>query len=143
MSKLFPRAILTWVLFIPIAITNGIVRESLYAPYVGDLAAHQISTAVAIIAYIALAYVMLRKRIIAASPRDLWLIGLLWVIMTIAFEFGFGHYVDGTPWSELLADYNLFAGHVWGLFLLGIFVTPHLVRMAGVKRSRINAEDRP
>lgn len=127
MSNLLPRAILTWVLFIPIAIANGVIRESLYAPWVDDLTAHQISTVIAIVAYVLLAYVMLRKIILNASVGTLWLVGMLWVIMTIAFEFGFGHYVDGASWSELLTDYNLLAGHMWGLFLVGIFATPHLV----------------
>lgn len=128
MNTLLPRAILTWVLFIPIAIANGIVRESVYAQYVGDLTAHQISTVIAIGAYIALAYVMLRKHFQEASLGVSLLIGALWVAMTVIFEFGFGHYVDGAPWSELLADYNLFKGHVWGLFLLTIFLTPLIVR---------------
>jgi hypothetical protein len=56
MNALLPRAILTWVLFVPVAIANGTVRETLYASYVGDRTAHQISTAIAIVAYFALAY---------------------------------------------------------------------------------------
>jgi hypothetical protein len=31
-------------------------------------------------------------------------IGTLWVGLTIAFEFGAGHYVFGTPWEALRAD---------------------------------------
>ncbi|HYD93229.1 MAG TPA: hypothetical protein VEB18_02105 [Candidatus Paceibacterota bacterium] len=143
MNTLLLRAILTWVLFIPIAIANGIVRESFYASYVGDLAAHQISTIIAIGAYVALAYAMLHKKVVDVPMKVLWLIGALWVVMTVAFEFGFGHYIDGAPWSELIADYNLFAGRVWGLFLLGIFVTPRLVRALALRSHHANAEDRP
>jgi uncharacterized membrane protein YhaH (DUF805 family) len=142
MNALLPRAILTWVLFVPVAIANGTVRETLYASYVGDRTAHQISTAIAIVAYFALAYAMLRKRAADVPSRTLWLIGALWVVMTIAFEFGFGHYVDGAPWNELLADYNLFAGHIWGLFLLGIFVTPYLVHALVPWSRRTDAEGR-
>ena len=37
-------------------------------------------------------------------------IGAAWVVLTVIFEFGFGHYVDGKSWSELLENYNLPAG---------------------------------
>ncbi len=47
--------------------------------------------------------------------------------MTIAFEFGFGHFVAGHSWGRLLADYNLLTGHVWVLFLLWVLVVPIVV----------------
>ena len=37
----------------------------------------------------------------------------LWLGMTLAFEFLFGHYIAGKSWSLLLADYNLAAGRLW------------------------------
>lgn len=37
-------------------------------------------------------------------------IGCIWLMLTPSFEFLFGHYVMGHPWSRLLYDYNLFAG---------------------------------
>lgn len=43
---------------------------------------------------------------------------------TIAFEFLFGHYVDGASWQELLADYNLFAGRLWPIVLASIAAAP-------------------
>jgi hypothetical protein len=46
--------------------------------------------------------------------------------MTVAFEFGFGHYVAGHSWSLLLADYNLLAGRVWSLFLIWITIVPYV-----------------
>jgi hypothetical protein len=51
--------------------------------------------------------------------------------MTIAFEFGFGHYVAGHSWSRLLADYNLANGRVWSLFLAWIAVLPYLTWRIG------------
>lgn len=128
MRTLLPRALLTWFLFIPIAVANGIIRETFYAPHVGGLAAHQISTAIAIAAFAALSYALLRTRMTGASPATACFIGALWVMMTIAFEVGFGHYVDGAPWSTLLADYDLSQGRVWSLFLLTLFLTPFVLR---------------
>lgn len=125
---LLTRPIITWFLFIHIAITNGIVREKLYKPFAGDLFSHQISTVIAAAAYISLSYFMLRNHVATATNAQLFGIGLMWVLMTIAFEFGFGHYIDKVPWERLLADYNIFKGHVWGLFLLVIFYTPYIVK---------------
>ncbi len=139
MHTLIRPALFVWLLFIPLAIINGALRELIYSPYVGELVAHQISTLTASLAYLILAYHVLRKHIRNQSTWTLLGIGSFWVVLTVIFEFGFGHYVDGAPWSELVADYNLFAGHVWGLFLIGIFVTPHLVRMIAARSHRTDA----
>lgn len=37
-------------------------------------------------------------------------IGLMWLAMTVVFEFGFGHFIVGNPWSRLLHDYNVLYG---------------------------------
>lgn len=123
------KSIITWFMFIPIAITNGIIREKFYKPVVGDLAAHQISTVIASAAFILLSYVMLKQNISRADINSLFLIGLMWVVMTILFEFGFGHYISKQPWDRLLADYNLLKGRVWGLFLILIFFVPYLISL--------------
>ena len=129
MKTIIIRAILTWFLFIPVAISNGITREKLYKPIVGDLPAHQISTVIASVAFIVLTYYMLGRKLMNLNNLQLFLIGLMWVVMTIAFEFGFGHYLDGQSWQKLFLDYNLFKGHVWGLFLLVVLVSPFLGKL--------------
>ena len=115
----------------PIAILNGIAREFMYKPVVGDLTAHQISTVIACIAFFLLAYSMLKEQVSRATNRTLLLVGAMWVGMTVLFEFTFGHYVDGISWERLLADYNIFYGRVWGLFLLFILMTPLLAKRKG------------
>jgi hypothetical protein len=129
MQLLIVRVVLTWFLFIPIAIINGAVREKFYKSYVGDLPAHQISTVIASVAFITLSYFMLRSVISNVDIRDLFMIGLFWVLLTMVFEFGFGHYVDRVSWARLFADFNFFKGRVWGLFLLIIFLSPYIVKI--------------
>jgi hypothetical protein len=119
---------LTWVLFIPIAIANGVLRETVYKPQVGDLAAHQISTLIASASFLLLAYAMLRRFVADVADRTLLKIGIAWVVATIGFEFGFGHYVDGRSWSRLLRDYDIIKGRVWSLFLLTMLVAPRLTK---------------
>ena len=123
------RSLLTWILFIPIAFLNGTMRELMYKPYVGSLTAHQISTLTASVAYILLSFFMLGNILKDLGNKQLFLIGLSWVGMTMLFEFGFGHYINKVPWERLLMDYNIFKGYVWGLFLIIMLLTPYLVKL--------------
>jgi hypothetical protein len=50
------------------------------------------------------------------------------VLLTVAFEFGFGHWVDGKTWAELLENYDLTSGHLFALVLLWVGAGPALVR---------------
>jgi hypothetical protein len=56
------------------------------------------------------------------SISDLILIGVIWLIITVAFEFGFFHYVMGKPWETLLADYNVLRGRIWVLVLATVLL---------------------
>jgi hypothetical protein len=44
----------------------------------------------------------------------------------VAFEFLFFHFVGGHSWSELLANYNIFAGRVWVVVLLWVAAAPYV-----------------
>ena len=56
--------------------------------------------------------------------KTLLLIGIFWAVITIIFEFVFGHYVIGHSWQKLFADYNLFNGRLWVLVLINNIVAP-------------------
>ena len=104
---------------------NGVIRESTYGRGVSELAAHQISTVTAIV--LTGIVVWLFQRIWPFnSVHQAWTIGLLWFVMTILFEIGFGHLVAGYSFSRLFADYNLLQGRVWSLFLVWVAVMPYL-----------------
>jgi hypothetical protein len=117
---------LVWFLLAIVAFANGVVRQTTYGKTVSDLAAHQISTVTAVLATGAMVWFVHRVWAIESASQA-WSIGLLWLIMTIAFEFGFGHYVAGHSWATLLADYNLLNGRLWSLFLLWMAIMPFVV----------------
>jgi len=123
-KQLLTKIIATWLLFIPIAITNGIIRDTIYKPLVGETTAHQLSTLLGVILFFSLAYLLLNNSIYHLSNANTVRIGLFWVALTILFEFGFGHFVDGASWGRLLNDYNIFVGRVWLFFLLAMGLTP-------------------
>lgn len=120
------RAALVWVLLAVIAIACGILRQLLLAPRLGDAAAHVIGT----LAVVAIFTGVLWRTVPWVAPawpaRRLFGLGAAWTAATVAFEFGFGHYVFGHPWSRLLADYNLLRGRLWILVLLAILLVPPL-----------------
>ncbi|MBT8080010.1 MAG: hypothetical protein KJO31_15635 [Gammaproteobacteria bacterium] len=120
------RYLLLWFGLAIVAIVNGVVRQATYGKTMSDLAAHQLSTVTAVLASGAVVGVAAKFWPIRSAAQA-WTIGVSWLLMTIAFEFGFGHFVAGHSWSRLLADYNLFAGRVWALFLLWMTVLPYLL----------------
>jgi hypothetical protein len=114
-----------WFPIIALAFLNGTIREIAYKPYVGDLAAHQISTFTLIAFFTAYLWSIGRKWKID-SAKNAWLIGLMWLVMTMAFEFGFGRFVLNNPWEKLLHDYDILEGRIWVLILLSTLVGPYL-----------------
>ncbi len=110
-----------WLALALIGVTNGILRESTYGRYLSDLAAHQVSTLTGIL-MTGIAIWLFHRYQPTDSFQQAWLIGAIWLVMTVAFEFGFGHFVAGHSWQRLFADYNLLAGRVWSAFLVWILV---------------------
>jgi hypothetical protein len=82
-----------WLGLAAIATVAGFVRELWMVPLIGELRGHQVGTAIVAAAFLgAIAVFVGRMRL---SPREALVIGAAWLLCAIAFEFGFGHYVDG------------------------------------------------
>jgi hypothetical protein len=125
--KILFYALGVWVIFVVLAIINGAIRERFYKPKLGDLSAHRISTIILIVVIFIGTYLFLKLIKLEYTQKDLILIGLIWLAMTIIFEFVFGHYVMGNPWDRLLADYNILKGRIWSLVLVAETFAPILV----------------
>ncbi|WP_019895949.1 hypothetical protein [Hydrogenovibrio halophilus] len=119
------RYMLFWFLLAIVATLNGVLRETIYGHHLSELAAHQISTGTGIL-FTGLLVWKLNQRWPIESSKQAWRIGLIWLLATIAFEFGFGHYIAGHTWGKLLADYQLLDGRIWLLFLIWIAVMPYV-----------------
>lgn len=121
------RWILAWPGGVLIGIGNGIAREATYGKVLSEAAAHQVSTITAIGAFAAY-FDLLERRYPLATAREAAQVGLAWLGLTVAFEFGFGRAVAKQSWSQLLADYNLAAGRTWALVLAWIGLGPSVMR---------------
>ena len=81
--------LLAWVGGPLIGIANGTLREVAYKDRVGELTAHQISTGSAIALFAGYFELLARRRPLA-STRETLEVGVAWLALTVAFEFGFG-----------------------------------------------------
>lgn len=132
---MFARAGAVWFGIMLAAILNGAARDVLLVPRLGDLVARAISC-LTLAGLILLITRLSLPWIRPASMGDAWMIGVLWLAMTLTFEIVAGHYLFGTPWPALLADYNLLAGHLWILVLIATLTAPALVYRAAHNPAR-------
>ena len=58
-------------------------------------------------------------------------VGVLWLVLTLAFEILFGRFVVGASWQRLAADYNILEG---GLLPFGMIVLALSPLIAGKVR---------
>jgi hypothetical protein len=117
---------LAWVPMVFIAIANGIARDMGYKRYVTELRAHQISTLTGAVLFTLYTW-GLSLRWPLASAGQAFTVGAIWVVLTIAFEILFGHFIAKFTWRKLASDYNLLKGRVWVLILLWLLVLPYIV----------------
>ncbi len=113
----------SWVPGIPIAIANGVIREYWYQQFLPEQQSHQLSTLSFIIFFGVYVWVIINW-LKLPSARAAFRLGLTWLVLTIAFEFLFGHYVMGHSWTTLFQDYNILAGRLWVLVLVWIALAP-------------------
>jgi len=120
------KYILAWFPMIFIAIANGLFREKFLANHLSELRAHQLST-VSMIALFGVYVWILFKIWEPMSTGQAIIIGLIWLVLTVVFEFLFGHYVAGHSWNKLLYDYNILKGRIWILILIWITIAPYII----------------
>ena len=112
-----------------LGMANGVARDLLYRDRLGDLRAHQVSTATLIAALAAYAAALERRHPIptASEART---IGAIWSGLTVAFEFVLGRRVTHESWASLLGNYDLRRGRVWSLVPLALATLPVAVQRA-------------
>jgi len=122
------RALIIWFALLVLAVANGGFREGVLIPRFGSQAGHIVSTVmlcagILIVTYVAVPWIH------PGSRAETIAIGLAWLALTLAFEFGFGR-ARGKPWAELLADYDVLKGRIRVLVLLTTAVAPYLAARA-------------
>jgi hypothetical protein len=119
--------LVAWLGLPVLGIANGALRDATYKQAMGELAAHQLST-VTLLGLMAAYLWVLEGRWPIRTSREAFAIGGSWAVLTILFEFGFGHYVVGDSWSTLLRAYNPGEGRVWAAVPLWTLLGPEVIR---------------
>lgn len=119
------RYVIAWVPMVFIAIANGAFRQLTFAKVMPELRAHQLSTATGSVLIGLFIWAVVRIWP-PSSARQALSIGLVWLALTVAFEFIFGRFVMHHPWSHLLNDYNVLKGRLWAVFLIWLMVAPYV-----------------
>jgi hypothetical protein len=110
---------------VAIAVANGVVRQAWLLPRFGDTLARQISTLSLLILFAIYMGALFRFWPLAAGRLALG-VGIAWLALTLAFEFGLGYFVSHLTWREMLAEYDLVSGRLWLLVPIWVAVAPYI-----------------
>jgi hypothetical protein len=102
-----------------------ILMNLIYQPLWGEMIAHQIGMITRILINFVFAYLLLLYAE-EYHTLDLILVGVLWLILTLIFEWG-GSLAIGRPVSEIIVGWNIFEGYMWPYVLLSYLLAPLIV----------------
>ena len=115
-----------WVGMLVLAVLNGALREALLTPALGDTVGRQLSTLLLLVLFAGWFW-LLHRRWSLATARQAWLVGVTWLVMTLALETFMGRVLSGKSWSQILEDYDVLAGRIWILVPLWTLVGPYVL----------------
>ncbi|MEL6116263.1 hypothetical protein P0Y67_13675 [Photobacterium sp. SP02] len=118
------KALVIWVGILALAVANGVMRESVLVPRFGTpvalvLSGMLLSALIIGVAYFSLPWLHVRR------PFELYTVGAVWLVLTLAFEFSFGLW-QGKSLSELLEAYTFKGGNIWPVVLATTFFAPYI-----------------
>ena len=117
---LLKTAARVWLMKILVSGFNYFVlMNMIYEPIFGELAAHRMGMSTRIVYIFAFAYALLRY-VKQWRVADLIHVGLLWLGLTLLFEWG-GSLATGRPVDEILVGWNISRGYMWPYVLMAYF----------------------
>lgn len=117
------RYALAWFPMLVLAVANGVLRQVVFAQRMSELRAHQLSTVTGSVLIGGFIWLVLRRWPLSSANQAV-LVGLVWLALTVSFEFFMGLVLAGRPLQQVLLDYNILAGRVWVFFLIWITLAP-------------------
>lgn len=129
------KGVAVWLLLMGAEVVHGIVRTALLAPRIGDFKARQLSVFTGSALIMGITYMSIRW-IGSRNKSTLLRLGLLWLLLTLIFEFVLGRKVMHLSWQRLLSDYNLRKGGLQPIGLLLMTFAPYLMERLQSKRQK-------
>jgi len=134
-AGVYLRVVGIWLLILVCAVLNGALREMVFLPNLPRTLSFVLSGVLLSVCVLGVAGWLIASLGVLTSGQY-WGVGALWVAMTLAFEFGFGGWVRGLPWQELLGAYTFKDGNIWPLVLVVVFIAPYCAaRFKGLARA--------
>lgn len=139
-NNIYIQSIGIWLIFAVITVFFGAFREVVFIPATGlnGNLARALLLPLAFLYIIGITYIFLKNTKTSFGSGDLIRIGILWLVLTILFEFSFGGLVMEHPIEKLLADYNILEGKTWGLFLICLLIAPYIVNKYLLNKKNIS-----
>ena len=124
--NLYTKSVIVWLLIAFAETIHGILRAKLLVPKVGDLRSRQIgvfsgSIIIFIITFYSLSFIGPK------TTSDTFIIGGIWLIFMLLFEFLVGHFIFRFPWKWLLDEYNVKKGRLLIFGMIFLFTVPYIV----------------
>ena len=113
---------------------HGTLRQLFLAPAVGDFTARRISFFTGMLLIFLITYLLVRW-IGAPTSESLFVIGAMWAVLTLAFEFGIGFLVLGYSRERVFEDYDVSRGGLMGFGI--VFMSPAPYLAARLRGSRL------
>lgn len=124
------KSILIWLSILPLAILNGALRQFVLNSWLGESIAQPVSGLLLSLIIFFMAFLLIPK-LKVTGKKGYVRIGLLWVCLTLIFEFAMG-FSTGSSLVEMLRAYNPLTGNLWILVVIVIGISPWLT--AEIKR---------
>jgi len=122
------KSLLIWLTIIPCAILNGAFREVVINPLIGERYGLPLSGVLLCMILFVVCWFGI-PRIGRGMAKTYWIIGLLWVILTILFETCFG-LLTGDSFMDLIRAYDVTTGNLWLLVILFTGIVPWVTAKA-------------
>lgn len=124
--NLLLKALTTWLFLVILAIFNGGLREKVLIPLLGESYALPVSgiflsVAIFVVTFFVVPFLRIQ------SSYQAWFIGITWVMLTLVFEFLFGHFFLKVSWERLFNAYDPSSGNLLLVVLLVTLCSPYLV----------------
>lgn len=117
------KKFLYWLPMPVIGVVNGVLRQTALLPFLDEFIARQVS-AVLLVIFLTIYVNAVWRRLGIRSAREAWMTGLIWVLLTMIFEFSLGYFVSGLTFGQIWEEYDLFAGKLWTLVLIALLILP-------------------
>jgi hypothetical protein len=122
------KAFAIWLLILVFAIANGGLREAVFLKAFARDTAFTLSGLMLIACILAIAMLTIPWLGGLTYPQYA-LTGLLWLLLTLAFEFGFGLLVRRETLDSLLEAYRFKDGNIWPVVLLVVALAPTIAAL--------------